>query len=132
MLQRDGRLLFETDLPEVAAGVSDVRHAASEALPGHPNADIAELVISELATNAVTHAGCPCTLSLYGLDQCLLIRVDDSSDDQPVMGPPMEDNISDSGRGLRIVRAVSETFGVEPRKPHGKTVWAALCLCDPG
>ena len=131
ILQRDGRLLFAIELPETAVGVGQVRHAARQTLPDHPNADMAELVISELATNAVIHAGCPCTLSLYGLDQCLLVRVDDSSDKQPVLGSPMKENRSDSGRGLQIVRAISKGFGVEPHKSHGKTVWAALCLCEP-
>jgi anti-sigma regulatory factor (Ser/Thr protein kinase) len=130
LLKRRGRLLFESELPEAPIGVRAVRHAALDTLPDHPNADMADLVISELATNAVAHAGCPCVLRLFGLNLCLLIQVQDSSNDLPVMGPPLENNLGGAGRGLQMVQAVSDSFGVETRQPRGKTVWATLCLCD--
>ena len=130
LLRRRGRLLYQVDIPEAAIGVREVRHSAVRALSDHADADMAELVISELASNAVAHAGCPCALRLYALNQCLLIQVEDSSNDQPVMGPPMESNLGGSGRGLQIVQALSDSYGVERRRPRGKTVWALFCHCD--
>ena len=128
--RRRGRLLFETRVPDTALGVRDVRHAALHAIPADANADTAELVIAELVSNAVAHAGCPCLLGIYSWGPCLLIQVQDNSDDQPVTGPPLSSNLDGSGRGLQIVHALSESFGVQQVRPTGKIVWAVVCLCD--
>jgi anti-sigma regulatory factor (Ser/Thr protein kinase) len=121
------QLLFEADLPESAAAVRKVRHAAMDAIRGHPTAEVAQIVISELATNAVRHAGCPCTLRVFDGAQTLLIEVQDSSPRLPVVGPDLQDNIGSSGRGLQIVKALSDRFGVKPSQKRGKTVWARIC-----
>jgi len=120
-------LLFEADLPESPAAVSNIRHAAMHTIDGHPTADVAAVVISELATNAVRHAGCPCTLRVFDGAQALLIEVQDFSPRLPVMGPNLWDNMGSSGRGLQIVKALSDTFGVTPSPQRGKTVWAKIC-----
>ena len=82
--KRGGRLLFETLIPDTALGPRDARHAALRAIPAQSNVDTAELVISELVANAVLHAGSPCILGIYGWGPCLLIQVQDMSNDQPV------------------------------------------------
>lgn len=127
---RGGRLLFETRIPDTALGPRDARHAAIRSLPAESNVDTAELVISELVANAVLHAGAPCILGIYGWGPCILIQVEDPSDAQPIFGPPLPRNHGVSGRGLQIVRAVSESFGVQPIRPTGKIVWATVCICD--
>lgn len=123
---RRGRLLFETPVPDTALGVRHVRQAAMRAIAAYPSARTAELVISELASNAVAHAGCPCVLGIYECGPSLRIQVQDISDDQPVTGPPMEDNLGGSGRGLQLVQAVSKDFGVESLQSNGKIVWATV------
>ena len=128
--KRGGRLLFETLIPDTALGPRDARHAALRAIPAQSNVDTAELVISELVANAVLHAGSPCILGIYGWGPCLLIQVQDMSNDQPVTGPPLRSNLGLSGRGLQMVHAVSESFGVEPVTPTGKIVWATVCICE--
>lgn len=128
--RRGSHLLFETRIPDTALGPRDARHAAIRALPWDSNIDTAELVISELVANAVLHAGSPCVLGIYGWGPCLLIQVQDTSDDQPVPGPPLPSNGGVSGRGLQIVHAVTESFGVQPVRPTGKIVWATVCLCE--
>lgn len=86
-------------------------------------ADDAQLVISELATNAVIHAGTPFSVGVRYDGSCVRISVHDWSSTQPVMrdGNPT----APSGRGLRLIAMVSRAWGVE-YGPDGKTVWAEL------
>ena len=86
-------------------------------------ADDAQLLISELATNAVIHAGTPFSVGVRYDGSCVRISVHDWSSMQPVMrdGNPC----AASGRGLRLIAMVSQAWGVE-YGPDGKTVWAEL------
>jgi KaiC/GvpD/RAD55 family RecA-like ATPase len=87
--------------------------------------DAVQLVVSELATNAVLHAGTPFSVSVSSDGLVMRISVSDWSTQRPVMrdGSPT----ALSGRGLRLVAAVSSRWGVE-KDPDGKTVWAELPL----
>jgi anti-sigma regulatory factor (Ser/Thr protein kinase) len=85
----------------------------------------AKLVISELATNAVVHAGTPFTVSLRPNGSTLRISVRDWSAARPLV---RNAELSDlSGRGLYLVAAMAHEWGVEA-DPDGKTVWADLPL----
>jgi hypothetical protein len=87
--------------------------------------DDALLVISELATNAVIHAGTPFSVTVRSDGSAVRISVQDWSPMQPVM---RDDNpLALSGRGLRLISMVSQAWGVE-YGPDGKTVWAELPL----
>jgi anti-sigma regulatory factor (Ser/Thr protein kinase) len=92
---------------------------------GRVAADDVQLVISELATNAVIHAGTPFSVSLSSDGSVMRISVSDWSALRPVMRDGSPGAIS--GRGLRLVAAVADAWGVEPG-PEGKTVWAELQL----
>lgn len=84
----------------------------------------AELVTSELATNAAVHTRGRFTVALSRLGEGRVrVGVTDGSADRPTVrsGEPFATN----GRGLRIVSAVAEDWAVEPR-PFGKTVWAVI------
>jgi anti-sigma regulatory factor (Ser/Thr protein kinase) len=85
----------------------------------------AQLALSELATNAVTHAGTPFSVSVSCTGAALRIAVRDQSTTVPVFreaGPAAR-----SGRGLQLIAAVARAWGVDPA-PDGKTVWAELPL----
>lgn len=85
----------------------------------------AQLVVSELTTNAVIHAGTPFSVAVRSDDSSVRISVQDWSSTQPVM---REDNpVALAGRGLRLIAMVSRAWGVE-YGPDGKTVWAELPL----
>lgn len=82
-----------------------------------------ELVLSELVTNAVMHAG--------GAPAILVSRTDDGRhvrlevhDDLPV-SPVARDGSATGGFGLRIVDQLSEHWGTSPT-PTGKVVWALI------
>lgn len=88
-------------------------------------ADTAELLVSELVTNAVRHShGRPVELRLVRGDT-LLCEVDDDDHDLPTLlsaGP-----FDDAGRGLRVVSMLAREWGTS-RTGAGKTVWFELTL----
>jgi anti-sigma regulatory factor (Ser/Thr protein kinase) len=87
--------------------------------------DEAQLVVSELATNAVIHAGTPFSVSVACHGSTIRISVRDGNESPPAIrhaGPEAR-----SGRGLRLVAAVAHDWGVDA-DPAGKTVWADLPL----
>jgi anti-sigma regulatory factor (Ser/Thr protein kinase) len=85
----------------------------------------ARLVVSELASNAVLHAGAPFSVSVRYTGSAVRISVRDWSPTKPVLrnGGPA----SLSGRGLHLVAAMAESWGVDS-DPDGKAVWAELPL----
>ncbi|WP_073756773.1 ATP-binding protein [Streptomyces sp. CB03234] len=84
----------------------------------------AELVTGELIANAVQHAGHgPVSVTAQLNGTALRIEVCDSSGELPSPGlPGMHD---ECGRGLFIVAALADRFGVEPT-PSGKCSWAEI------
>ncbi|MBQ0983560.1 ATP-binding protein [Streptomyces sp. F63] len=93
-------------------------------------ADSAELLISELMTNAVRHARVPhgreieARFELTG--RLLRLEVSDASDRLPV--PAQAGADAEGGRGLALVAALSYDWGIRPREGVGKCVWALLEL----
>lgn len=84
--------------------------------------DMAVLLVSELVTNAVVHAGTPVRLEL-GLDaHNLRIEVQDHHPGRsvPETAPPSLD--AEGGRGLMITTALASTWGVE-YEAGSKRVW---------
>jgi anti-sigma regulatory factor (Ser/Thr protein kinase) len=95
-----------------------------------PAADLAELLGSELLTNAVT-ASARCGAAAVQLDLAsdrrrLLIMVRDFALGAPAPRHPSADD--DSGRGLQIVSELAEQYGWQPPADGGpgKVVWAVL------
>lgn len=85
--------------------------------------DPVQLVASELATNALVHARTPFTVSLSASDGTVLVAVEDRSAARPrASAPPVMDS---HGRGLAIVDAVSDSWGVS-EEDGTKTVWASF------
>ncbi|MFF3343457.1 ATP-binding protein [Streptomyces flavidovirens] len=98
---------------------------------GSDSSDIAALIVAELAANAVTHGRVPGRDFGLGLaldaGGSLRIEVTDARAERrlpatPPLTPPAE---SEAGRGLLLVAALAETWGVTERQV-GKTVWATL------
>jgi anti-sigma regulatory factor (Ser/Thr protein kinase) len=85
----------------------------------------AELVVSELVTNAIRHAPGPCELILRLFRGQLAITVWDTSAEQPTVR--RGDRFRVGGHGLRLVHTVSERVAVAPRS-RGKQITAFLRL----
>ncbi len=86
--------------------------------------DDAELLISEIVTNAVRHGAGKVVLRLRLDPPGIGIAVADDGEQMPEFSaspPPIDEP---SGRGLLIVDAIASQWGVEANEdPPGKTVW---------
>ncbi|MGW2043810.1 ATP-binding protein [Streptomyces sp. NPDC001858] len=92
--------------------------------------DPAAHIVAELAANAVTHGRVPgrdFQLLLYVIGDTLRIEVTDTRGDRlPCLQQASGER--ESGRGLVLVNALADRWGVtEGRRPR-KTVWAELKL----
>ncbi len=97
--------------------------AYAERLGLHEIHDDLALIVSEMVTNAVRHAGPPVALELQTDGDAVLIAVKDGSPDRP--RPRVAGQEAEGGRGLMLVDLLSVEHGVRP-DPPGKTVWAAV------
>jgi anti-sigma regulatory factor (Ser/Thr protein kinase) len=85
----------------------------------------AELIVSELLSNAI-NASCTRTeLMLSAREDCVRIEVHDDASGLPQ--PRHPDSADLHGRGLLIVSALATDWGVET-SARGKRVWAELAL----
>ena len=84
--------------------------------------DDVQLVVSELATNAMRHARTPYSVVLRRFDETLRLEVLDGWCAEPSLVTPGPED--EGGRGVSIVDAVSREWGVTPRGTAGKSVWA--------
>ncbi|MGW5566763.1 SpoIIE family protein phosphatase [Streptomyces tendae] len=99
----------------------------TEQLTEHLAAD-ALVVVSELVTNAVVHAGTDVEVSLRMEETGTLVV--EATDQHPSRAPRSTDpemphDPAEYGRGLRLVAALAEAWGITYR-PGIKTVWARL------
>jgi len=92
----------------------------------------AELVASELVTNALLHGGGQHELRVGLSDAALRIQVIDHGAGMP--DPRTAGQRDEHGRGLLLVSALCAAWGVEALPGGGKMVWAELLrpLVDPG
>ncbi|HEU5333786.1 MAG TPA: SpoIIE family protein phosphatase [Actinocrinis sp.] len=86
--------------------------------------DTAELLTSELVTNALLYTEGPISVRLMR-DRTLLCEVYDGSETVPRLRAIADDD--DGGRGLRLVKELSNRWGTR-RTTTGKTVWFELRL----
>ncbi len=103
---------------------------------GHPYGitvnETLTLITAELTANAVRHGHVPGRdfhVQLTLTEDTFRIEVTDTrAEKQPPTASPSEnDSLSESGRGLLLVAALADDWGVSPRKAApGKTVWAEL------
>ena len=82
------------------------------------------LVVSELVSNAVLHAGTDLAVDLEFTGARLTMRVHDRS---PALPEPAVARPSGAGgHGLEIVAQIAESWGVDPDPGGGKNVWCVL------
>lgn len=87
------------------------------------------LIVSELATNAVRHAGSPFRITLQRVAAAVRIAIEDV--DAATPRPQMEDLQASGGRGVHIVGELARSWGWDP-VTTGKIVWAELATTGPG
>jgi anti-sigma regulatory factor (Ser/Thr protein kinase) len=113
------------ELPAIPASASAARAASREVLAGRPEAviEVAELLVSELITNAVLHARSAPTLSINVDAGEIRVMVDDQSRTAPELQPAADQ--AAAGRGLLLVSVLSTSWGWS-HTPTGKHVWFTL------
>ena len=112
---------FESDLQAVALARAFVRQTLLSWEMPQLVAD-AQVLASELITNAVLHARTAMRLTL-AYDDGLRISVFDENMRLPTMAGVPEN--ATSGRGLMLVERLASSWGVE-QGADGKTVWALM------
>ncbi|WP_035842739.1 SpoIIE family protein phosphatase [Kitasatospora azatica] len=90
----------------------------------NPLADFAELLVSELVTNALVHGGEPIRLRLFR-DRALTLEVADTGRQTPRLRPAGSED--EGGRGMYLINELAHRWGSRPTK-EGKVVWAELEL----
>jgi anti-sigma regulatory factor (Ser/Thr protein kinase) len=148
---RGGQLILTASMPPAASAVlatpvPDVRWLRLTPHPTSPRASrnfvtrtllewgldplvhAACLVVSELVTNSIIHAGTDIELSVAWHLGALRLTVRDNSPDLP---RPRIAHFGEHGRGLTVVTALSRAFGVLPSATGGKVVWAVINAARP-
>jgi anti-sigma regulatory factor (Ser/Thr protein kinase) len=116
---------------------TEVRHARDEtrkALFGWglgDHADLADLIISELVTNAICHGEGPVKARISYASGHLHMQVHDDGPGRPVTRQATTED--ESGRGLALIEGLLDMSGgslsiADDRVGAGKTVCVAICL----
>jgi anti-sigma regulatory factor (Ser/Thr protein kinase) len=87
------------------------------------------LVVSEIVTNAVRHARSLVHLRVVRRHSTVRVEIHDDASAMPRFREPAPDDLD--GRGLHLVEALADEWGVTPSVPRGKTVWAQVHLMPP-
>jgi GAF domain-containing protein/anti-sigma regulatory factor (Ser/Thr protein kinase) len=106
--------------------VPAARHFAAESLDGHPKGTVhnAELIVTELVTNALLHGRHPATLRVRLRPGCVRIEVEDTGRNLPVR--MLSNNGAMTGRGLGLVATLAANWGMDLGRTGGKVVWAEV------
>ncbi len=93
-----------------------------------PLIDAAALGVTELLTNVHLHAQPDkrCTVEIDLVPGRLTVSVRDHDPRLPCIKVPDTGGLTTHGRGLALVAAVSESWGVRERQDGGKVVWFTL------
>ena len=93
---------------------------------GFPNDGIEDAVLltSEAVTNAVVHARSPVQLVVTADGSMARVEIYDQHPRAPV--PKRLEPEAPSGRGLHVIQAVAEAWGVERSPGRGKCLWFEL------
>jgi anti-sigma regulatory factor (Ser/Thr protein kinase) len=132
---KGGWMQVRTQFPPEPRSAAEARHWVRDHLNDLGRADLvpsAEAGVSELVTNGILHAQTSIGLLLTRSRERVVIEVYDGS---PMVHQPAVDAafnaMTDStiGRGLRIVRAHAQEWGVSTGS-HGKAVWFQPAASD--
>jgi hypothetical protein len=86
--------------------------------------DDALLLTSVLVTNSVLYGGAPLVIAVDCDGEQLQVRVRDGSPAAPT--PQAATDSDENGRGLALVAALSDDWGVAPDPDDGKYVWFVI------
>jgi serine/threonine-protein kinase RsbW len=121
---------LDCELPPLATSATEARRATRAALATMCDAatlDALAIVVTELATNAIDHAGSAFRLRVVVEEgeASLIVRIEVTDRDQrhPTKSAMRNDELR--GRGLHLIEELTARWGVESL-PAGKRVYAEL------
>ena len=112
-----------------ARSVPEARHFVTAAVHrwnGPGDLSDAELLTTEVVTNAVVHGGTDVDLAVRYDPKTEMITVEVRDHGLEHLHRPDDDQHATSGRGLSIVDRVADSWGVTEVPGEGKVVWFAL------
>jgi anti-sigma regulatory factor (Ser/Thr protein kinase) len=109
--------------PEPSSAGAARRFVVASLGVGDEVADLAVLLVSELASNAVLHAQTPFEVAVHVDEQRLRVEVSDGNPTMPSLKAYFRESIT--GRGLHMVAASADRWGFDAQ-PDGKVVWFEL------
>ena len=122
-------MTLDRTFPRVAESVPTARHFVTNAVGDVPPEilDRVALLVSELATNAIRHGGTDFTVRVDQTPDEIAVQIADAGEGTPILRQAQPRDAS--GRGLQIVEALADSWGVRPEPSgSGKTVWFTLSL----
>lgn len=119
-------MIRRSRFPGAAASVADARRFTESVLSDQPPELVktAVLMVSELATNAVKHAGAGFAVEISWTGHQVRVEVSDAGRGAPVLRSPTP--ADPYGRGLRIVELLAHSWGVATGGRSSKGVWFVL------
>lgn len=121
---------FTCDLDASPEAPREARHKLNQFLADRTESGrvhVAALLVTEVVANAVKHGGAPIRVDARIDAGRLRVAVHDPAPGEPVplhAGPE-----ATSGRGLDLVSALADSWGVEPSSAgFGKAVWFEMTL----
>jgi anti-sigma regulatory factor (Ser/Thr protein kinase) len=124
--------MLTLDLPPVPSSASHARRATREHLESRCPDDVvatAALLVTELVTNAVLHAGTDIVVAVDHKPGRVIVRVCDDSDASLVQRE--HEPTAATGRGLWLVDRLATSWGVD-EVPGGKEVWCEMRYSEGG
>lgn len=113
---------FRATAESVTAARDFVRHRLADWAVEDGDGLVA-LVVTELATNSVVHAGTVFSVRVEVAPSRVRVEVADGAPGSPTRA--VEDPLATGGRGLLLVEALATSWGTE-RRGRGKLVWCEL------
>ncbi len=115
---------YHRRIPNTVAAPATARRYIGQVLAGE-RADVLDavaLMVSELATNCVLHAGSDLVVSVARAGGQVHVDVADEGPGEVAMRNPATHEVT--GRGLRIVDELADVWGVRDNRDRlGKSVW---------
>jgi anti-sigma regulatory factor (Ser/Thr protein kinase) len=97
------------------------RHWTAQNAPVYADPDSVVLVMTDMVTNAIRHAGGPVEVELTGDSRVKVVGVRDRSEALP--RPLAAEAHTEGGRGLLLLERLASRWGVRTHAHGGKTVW---------
>ncbi len=120
-------MISERVFPNVPSSAAQARRYTLDVL-GNVSPGVAEnaaIMVSELVTNSLRHSAGEFTVTIDRSDDQIRIAVGDGGPGNPSPRDPAPSE--PTGRGLRIVGALADSWGVSPNADGpGKVVWFTI------